>query len=139
MTDIIESEPAPSEEAGFASDLTQSHSLGESVQAYITRIRGGEMGALPSIFGLVVLFIVFNFANDRFLSNLNFANLMTQSGSIIILAMALVPVLLLGEIDLSAGIAGGVLPRSWASCSSSTTRSGSSRCSRHWSSERRSG
>jgi D-xylose transport system permease protein len=107
MTDIIESDPAPSEDVGFASDLTQSHTLGESVQAYITRIRGGEMGALPSIFGLVVLFLVFNFANDRFLSNLNFANLMTQSGSIIILAMALVPVLLLGEIDLSAGFTGG--------------------------------
>ncbi|MDR7087038.1 D-xylose transport system permease protein [Aeromicrobium panaciterrae] len=104
MTDII----TDSEEAGFASDLTQSNTLGESVRAYITRVRGGDMGALPSIAGLVVLFIVFNFANDRFLSNLNMANLITQSGSIIILAMGLVMVLLLGEIDLSAGFAGGV-------------------------------
>lgn len=106
MTDTVNEKEA--EEAGFASDLTQSHTLGESVQAYISRVRGGEMGALPSIFGLVVLFIVFNFANDRFLSNLNMANLLTQSGSIIILAMGLVMVLLLGEIDLSAGFAGGV-------------------------------
>jgi D-xylose transport system permease protein len=105
MTDTDISE---SEEAGFASDLTQSHSLGESVQAYINRVRGGDMGALPSILGLVVLFIVFGFANDRFLSNLNQANLITQAGSIMILAMALVPVLLLGDIDLSAGVAGGV-------------------------------
>jgi len=105
MTDTDISE---SEEAGFASDLTQSHSLGESVQAYISRVRGGDMGALPSILGLVVLFIVFGFANDRFLSNLNQANLITQAGSIMILAMALVPVLLLGDIDLSAGVAGGV-------------------------------
>ncbi|KAA1399605.1 sugar ABC transporter permease [Aeromicrobium ginsengisoli] len=104
MTDII----TESEEAGFASDLTQSNTLGESVQAYISRVRGGDMGALPSVFGLVVLFIVFGFANDRFLSNLNMANLITQAGPIIILAMALVPVLLLGEIDLSAGVAGGV-------------------------------
>jgi D-xylose transport system permease protein len=104
MTDTIED----TEEAGFASDLTQTHTLGEAVQAYIGRVRGGEMGALPSILGLVVLFIVFNFANDRFLSNLNMANLLTQSGSIIILAMGLVLVLLLGEIDLSAGFAGGV-------------------------------
>jgi D-xylose transport system permease protein len=36
------------------------------------------------------------------------ANLIVQAGSIIILAMALVPVLLLGDIDLSAGVAGGV-------------------------------
>ena len=106
MTDIVNDKEA--EEAGFAADLTQSHSLGESVQAYISRVRGGEMGALPSVLGLVVLFIVFGFAKDRFLSNLNFANLLTQAGPIIILAMALIPVLLLGEIDLSAGVAGGV-------------------------------
>lgn len=106
MTDTVNETEA--EEAGFASDLTQSHTLGESIQAYVNRVRGGEMGALPSVLGLVVLFIVFGFANDRFLSNLNMANLLTQSGSIIILAMALVPVLLLGDIDLSAGVAGGV-------------------------------
>jgi D-xylose transport system permease protein len=104
MTDIT----TDADEAGFASDLTQSNTLGESVRAYISRVRGGDMGALPSILGLVVLFIVFGIANDRFLSNLNMANLASQSGSIIILAMALVPVLLLGEIDLSAGYAGGV-------------------------------
>ncbi|CUR59286.1 ABC-type xylose transport system, permease component [metagenome] len=103
MTDII----TESEEAGFASDLTQSVTFGDSVRAYVQRVRGGDMGALPSILGLVVLFIVFGLANDRFLSNLNLANLITQSGSIIILAMALIPVLLLGDIDLSAGVAGG--------------------------------
>jgi D-xylose transport system permease protein len=102
MTDII----SDAEQAGFANDLTQSNTLGDSVKAYVQRVRGGDMGALPSIFGLVVLFIVFGLANDRFLSNLNMANLATQAGSIIILAMALVPVLLLGDIDLSAGVAG---------------------------------
>ncbi|WP_456696100.1 sugar ABC transporter permease [Aeromicrobium sp. P5_D10] len=104
MTDII----SDAEQAGFASDLTQSTTLGDSVKAYVQRVRGGDMGALPSILGLVVLFIVFGIANDRFLSNLNMANLATQAGSIIILAMGLVPVLLLGDIDLSAGVAGGV-------------------------------
>ncbi|MCW2750243.1 MAG: transporter permease [Aeromicrobium sp.] len=104
MTDIT----TDADEAGFASDLTQSNTLGESVRAYISRVRGGDMGALPSILGLVVLFAVFGIANNRFLSNLNMANLATQSGYIIILAMALVLVLLLGEIDLSAGVTGGV-------------------------------
>ena len=47
-------------------------------------------------------------ANDRFLSALNLANLVTQAGSICVLAMGLVFVLLLGDIDLSAGVAGGV-------------------------------
>ncbi|CAN5135637.1 ABC transporter permease [soil metagenome] len=104
MTDII----SDAEQAGFASDLTQSATIGDSVRAYASRVRGGDMGALPSVLGLVVLFIIFGIANDKFLSNLNMANLITQAGSIMILAMALVPVLLLGDIDLSAGVAGGV-------------------------------
>ncbi len=104
MTDII----TESEEAGFSSDLTQTVTVGDSIRSYFQRVRGGDMGALPSVLGLVVLFIVFGLANDKFLSNLNMANLITQAGAIIILAMALVPVLLLGDIDLSAGVAGGV-------------------------------
>jgi D-xylose transport system permease protein len=66
------------------------------------------MGSLPAILGLLVLFVVFGFANERFLSALNLANLVTQAGSICVLAMGLVFVLLLGDIDLSAGVAGGV-------------------------------
>lgn len=104
MTDII----TEAEEAGFANDRTQSTTLSEAAHAYISRVRGGDMGALPAILGLVLLFIVFGVANDRFFSALNMANLITQSGAIIVLAMGLVMVLLLGEIDLSAGFASGV-------------------------------
>jgi D-xylose transport system permease protein len=66
------------------------------------------MGSLPAILGLIVLFVIFSLANDKFLTTNNLANLMTQSASICVLAMGLVFVLLLGEIDLSAGVAGGV-------------------------------
>lgn len=66
------------------------------------------MGSLPAVLGLVVLFVVFGMANDRFLSALNLANLITQAGAICVLAMGLVFILLLGDIDLSAGVAGGV-------------------------------
>jgi D-xylose transport system permease protein len=104
MTDIT----TDAEEAGFASDRTQSNTLGEAAQAYLNRVRGGDMGALPAILGLAVLFVVFGLANDRFLSALNMANLITQAGAIMVLAMGLVMVLLLGDIDLSAGVAGGV-------------------------------
>lgn len=104
MTDII----SDAEQAGFASDLTQSSSLGDSVRAYVQRVRGGDMGALPAMTGLLVLFIVFWLLSDKFLTPLNMANLISQSGSLIILAMGLIPVLLLGDIDLSAGVAGSV-------------------------------
>jgi D-xylose transport system permease protein len=92
----------------FAND-SASRSLVDSFQAYRDRIRGGDMGALPAVLGLVVLFAVFSVLRpDTFTSNLNIANLMVQASAISVLAMGLVPVLLLGEIDLSAGVTGGM-------------------------------
>ena len=64
------------------------------------------MGSLPAILGLVVLMVIFSLASDTFTTTLNMANLVTQAGPICVLALGLVPVLLLGEIDLSAGVAG---------------------------------
>jgi D-xylose transport system permease protein len=94
--------------ADFANDAA-SASLGESFQAYRDRLRGGDMGALPAVLGLVALFIVFSALRpDSFTGALNIANLMTQASAISVLAMGLIPVLLLGEIDLSAGVAGGM-------------------------------
>jgi len=94
--------------ADFANDEA-SATLRQSFQAYIDRLRGGDMGALPAVLGLVVLFIVFSILRpDTFTSNLNIANLLVQASAISVLAMGLVPVLLLGEIDLSAGVTGGM-------------------------------
>lgn len=95
-------------DADFAADSRTDQSFGDAARTYLRRVRGGDMGSLPAVLGLVVLFVVFGAANDRFLSALNLANLVTQAGSICVLAMGLVFVLLLGDIDLSAGVAGGV-------------------------------
>ena len=92
---------------GFDNDNVQAHSIGDSATEYLNRLRGGDMGSLPAILGLVFLFVVFSSLNDRFLTTYNMANLVVQAGSIIVLAMGIVFVLLLGEIDLSAGVAGG--------------------------------
>jgi D-xylose transport system permease protein len=91
----------------FARDSLSANSLRDAFQGYVNRLRGGEMGSLPALLGLVVLFIVFTAAHDRFLSVYNLSNLVVQAASICVLAMGLVFVLLLGEIDLSAGVAGG--------------------------------
>jgi D-xylose transport system permease protein len=96
--------PAPS---GFDNDNRQAATIGDSARDYVNRLRGGDMGSLPAILGLIFLFVVFASLNDRFLTTYNMANLVIQSGSIIVLAMGIVFVLLLGEIDLSAGVAGG--------------------------------
>ena len=75
---------------------------------YLARIKSGDMGALPGVLGLVALCVVFGAMSDVFLTPGNFANLLTQAASVTVIAMGLVFVLLLGEIDLSAGYASGV-------------------------------
>jgi D-xylose transport system permease protein len=95
-------------ESDFVADNTSDETFRDAARTYVGRVRGGDMGSLPAVLGLVVLFIVFGLANERFMSALNLANLVTQAGSICVLAMGLVFVLLLGDIDLSAGVAGGV-------------------------------
>ncbi|SCX24230.1 sugar ABC transporter permease [Mycolicibacterium fluoranthenivorans] len=95
-------------DADFAADAHTDESFRDAVRSYLRRVRGGDMGSLPAVLGLIVLFTVFGLANERFTSALNLANLVTQAGSICVLAMGLVFVLLLGDIDLSAGVAGGV-------------------------------
>jgi D-xylose transport system permease protein len=92
----------------FANDRS-SVTLADAGQAYLNRLRGGDMGALPAVLGLVVLFIVFTALRPgTFIGYSNVANLLVQASAISVLAMGLVPVLLLGEIDLSAGVAGGL-------------------------------
>lgn len=91
----------------FANDNRQAVTLADSARDYVNRLRGGDMGSLPAILGLVVLFGVFTGLHDKFLTTYNMANLVIQAGAIIVLAMGIVFVLLLGEIDLSAGVAGG--------------------------------
>ncbi|CAL4860207.1 ABC transporter permease subunit [Microbacterium sp. MM2322] len=82
--------------------------VGDQVKAWLQRVRGGEMGALPAVGGLVLLVILFSVLSEYFFTPINFANLMSQAASLVVLGMALVFVLLLGEIDLSAGVTGGV-------------------------------
>jgi D-xylose transport system permease protein len=71
-------------------------------------VRGGEMGALPAVAGLIVLCVVFTIVRPVFLTAANFANLLPQGAAVIAIAMGLIFVLLLGEIDLSAGFTSGV-------------------------------
>ncbi|MET9066095.1 sugar ABC transporter permease [Streptosporangium sandarakinum] len=97
MTDTIASPRAP-----------EAPTISGSVRGYAERVRGGDMGALPAVFGLVVLCTVFSILRPSFLTPGNFANLLTQGAAITVIAMGLVFVLLLGEIDLSAGFASGV-------------------------------
>ncbi len=91
----------------FSLDV-ERRDVGNALRSYIGRLRSGEPGALPSVLGLIVLAAIFSQVSDRFLSRNNIGNLPGQGAYIAIIAMGLVFVLLLGEIDLSAGTTGGV-------------------------------
>ena len=74
-----------------------------------TGSRAATSASLPAVLGAVVLVIVFGVLEpDSFLTEQNFANLLNQGAAIMVLAMGLVFVLLLGEIDLSAGFTAGM-------------------------------
>jgi D-xylose transport system permease protein len=83
-------------------------SLGEQVQNYISKVRAGDMGMLPALVGTFVLGALFTSLTPFFLTDKNIANLLTQTAALMILAIALTYLLILAEIDLSAGITGGV-------------------------------
>ncbi len=82
--------------------------VGSFLHDYWGRVRGGDLGSLPAVLGLIVLSLIFGVARETFFSPLNFANLFTQGAQVMFIAMGLIFVLLLGEIDLSAGFASGV-------------------------------
>jgi len=85
-----------------------AQSLGDYARAWGGRIRGGDIGVLPVIVGLVAIMIVFEIIspNHVFLHADNLVNLFEQSAVFMVLAMAETFALILGEIDLSIGYLG---------------------------------
>lgn len=75
---------------------------------WLIGLRGGELGVLPIIGGLLLTAVVFQSLNDHYLTPGNLVNLMSQGAAISTIAMGLVFVLLIGEIDLSVGYVSGV-------------------------------
>jgi len=110
--------PAGTADAGTAVDLTAApsaaaadvppeliaQSLGQYLQAWWLRVRSGNSGVLPVVLAIVVVAVSFQIANPTFLSSLNLVNLFEQSTVYMVLAMAEIFALLLGEIDLSVGL-----------------------------------
>lgn len=73
-----------------------------------SRSRRGQFGLLPIVIGLGVIWAIFQFENDRFLSPQNLTNLTLQIAATGSIAVGLFLVLLVGEIDLSVGVVSGL-------------------------------
>lgn len=92
------------------SDSRVAHAEGVSgaISSFLDRVRSGDLGSLPVVVGLVLIWTVFYSLNPIFLSPNNMVNLFFDCSVIGVIALGVVCVLLLGEIDLSVGSMSGV-------------------------------
>lgn len=86
----------------------EQSSLRAHARNWLVGLRSGELGVLPIVGGLLLTAVVFQSLNDNYLTPGNLVNLMSQGAAIATIAMGLVFVLLIGEIDLSVGYVSGV-------------------------------
>ncbi|AQS49888.1 hypothetical protein BMG03_12600 [Thioclava nitratireducens] len=84
----------------------------QSFSSYLSRtwakIKAGESGVLPVLLGFVLISLIFQLQNPKFLSPGNIVNLLVQGSVFMMIGMGQVFVLLLGEIDLSLGFVAGI-------------------------------
>jgi D-xylose transport system permease protein len=102
---LTASEP---ETAQVEPEIAPREGLAAIVGGYFDRLRGGEVGILPVLFGLGVITLYFWSKNHNYVTAVNFNNIVVQMAAVSIIAMGVVFVLLLGEIDLSIGYVSGV-------------------------------
>ncbi|MEU4700893.1 sugar ABC transporter permease [Nonomuraea dietziae] len=79
-----------------------------AAEGLLDRVRGGDLGVLPVVIGLIVIWSVFQVLNPIFLSSVNLVNLTLECAPVGIIALGVVVVLLVGQIDLSVGSVSGL-------------------------------
>ncbi|MET0259110.1 MAG: sugar ABC transporter permease, partial [Methylobacterium sp.] len=90
-------------------DVRVRHEAGVAgaIRAFVTRVRSGDLGSLPVIVGLLIIWTVFQALNPIFLSSNNLVNLLFDLSTVGVISLGIVCVLLLGQIDLSVGSMSG--------------------------------
>jgi D-xylose transport system permease protein len=86
MAKLEEPPSAPSTEEDQAEETQAAvppalvaNTVGEYLRASLARIKGGDTGILPVVAGLILVSILFQAMNDRFLTAGNLVNLLVQS------------------------------------------------------------
>lgn len=106
MADVREAAAAPLDL--LDERLRRGEGLRPALAGIWGRVRSGDLGVLPIVLGLVVIWTVFQSLNSVFLSSANLVNLLMESASVGIIALGVVCVLLVGQIDLSVGSVSGL-------------------------------
>src|ERR1700712_4231197 len=88
--------------------LQQGSGVRGATVDFFRRARAGDVGALPVIVGLAIIWTVFQVLNSVFLSSQNLVDLSLESCSVGVIALGIVCVLLVGQIDLSVGSVSGL-------------------------------
>jgi D-xylose transport system permease protein len=86
----------------------ESETLSGYLRLWWQGVRAGDLGTLPIIIGLVLIFITFGILDENFLTERNFTNLLLQMSAYATVAIGVVFVLLIGEIDLSVAFVSAV-------------------------------
>lgn len=91
-------------------DVRVKHAAGvaDAVGVFIDRVRSGDLGSLPVVVGLVIIWTVFTGLNPVFLSPNNLVNLLFDCSTVGVIALGIVCVLMVGQIDLSVGSMSGL-------------------------------
>jgi D-xylose transport system permease protein len=104
--------PDTADEFEPAVEQTKPPSETETVADVVLQVRrrlaSGDLGSLPVIIGIIIIWVIFFLLNDRFLSPLNVTNLVLQMAGAGTIAVGITLVLLLGEIDLSVAQVSGL-------------------------------
>ena len=91
------------------SDVRVKHAtgIGGAVAAFVDRVRSGDLGSLPVVVGLIIIWTVFTSLNPVFLSADNLVNLLFDCSTVGVMSLGIVCVLMVGQIDLSVGSMSG--------------------------------
>jgi D-xylose transport system permease protein len=81
--------------------------IGGAISGFLDRVRSGDLGSLPVIVGLVIIWTVFQSLNPVFLSSNNLVNLLFDCSTVGVIALGIVCILMVGQIDLSVGSVSG--------------------------------
>ena len=83
-------------------------SLAAVLRARWEALKGGDVGSLPVIVGIIAITAFFTYKSPYFFTSVNFVNLIGQMAGVTVIAVGIVFVLLIGEIDLSVGYLSGL-------------------------------